>query len=148
MPVLKNARHERFAQLIATGSTADAAYKEAGYSPDRGAACRLSAKVNKRVAELLNKAASKAEITLERLTDMLLEDRELARTNAQVAAAVSACEKIGRLYGMFVDRTELTGKDGSPLQVEQISPLEEIEDRLKRLSERSEAPAQPKATLQ
>ena len=50
----------------------------------------------------------------------------------------------------FGDRVQQihTGADGGAVKVEQISPLEEIEDRLKRLSERSEPVAEPKATLQ
>lgn len=36
MPVLKNARHEKFAQALAKGKTADDAYADAGFKPDRG----------------------------------------------------------------------------------------------------------------
>ena len=50
----------------------------------------------------------------------------------------------------FGDRVQQvhTGADGGAVKVEQISPLEEIEDRLKRLSERSEPVSAPKVTLQ
>ena len=49
----------------------------------------------------------------------------------------------------FGDRVQQvhTGADGGAVKVEQISPLEEIEDRLKRLSERSEPQVEPKATI-
>jgi len=33
MPVLKNPRHERFAQLLASGKSGTAAYELAGYKP-------------------------------------------------------------------------------------------------------------------
>ena len=46
MPVLKNARHERFAQALARGMTATEAYTTAGYKCDRTAASRLSTNVN------------------------------------------------------------------------------------------------------
>ncbi|NLS08035.1 hypothetical protein HGP14_33060 [Rhizobium sp. P32RR-XVIII] len=47
MPVLKNARHEKFAQALAKGMTATDAYSEAGYKGDRtAAASRLSTNVN------------------------------------------------------------------------------------------------------
>lgn len=63
MPVLKNARHERFCQLVVSGKTADAAYKEAGFSSDRGNAARLTANdsVKARIAELNNEAAKLAK---------------------------------------------------------------------------------------
>lgn len=108
MPVLDNARHERFAQGLAEGRSADEAYALAGFKANRGNAARLNAKdsVRKRVAELQAKGAERAAVTLERLTDMLTEDRELARSMGQSAAAVSATEKLGKLHGFFADRSE------------------------------------------
>lgn len=46
MSVLKNARHEAFAQALAKGKTATDAYLDAGYKGDRTAASRLSTNVN------------------------------------------------------------------------------------------------------
>ncbi|MEY9531168.1 phage terminase small subunit [Sinorhizobium fredii] len=46
MPILKNARHERFAQALAEGMTATDAYTEAGYKGGGTAASRLSTNVN------------------------------------------------------------------------------------------------------
>lgn len=43
MPVLKNARHETFAQGLAKGLTADEAYAAAGFTPNRGNATRMKA---------------------------------------------------------------------------------------------------------
>ncbi len=62
MAVMENPRHEIFAQQLAKGKSAEAAYAAAGYKRDRGAASRLSAKVNiqARVAELLERGAAKA----------------------------------------------------------------------------------------
>lgn len=58
-----------------------------------------------------------------------------------------ACKFLPKLYGDRVQQVH-TGADGGAVKVEQISPLEEIEDRLKRLSERTEPVSAPKATLQ
>jgi hypothetical protein len=41
MPVLPNNKHELFAQGLAKGLSADAAYQAAGYKRDRGNAARL-----------------------------------------------------------------------------------------------------------
>jgi hypothetical protein len=61
MPVLSNPRHERFAQELAKGGSQIAAYENAGYKPDRGAASNLSAKpyISQRVAELQGMAAAR-----------------------------------------------------------------------------------------
>jgi hypothetical protein len=42
MPVLKNPRHERFAQLLASGKTAKDAYALAGYRPSESNGAWLS----------------------------------------------------------------------------------------------------------
>ncbi|RDE07724.1 hypothetical protein [Pelagibacterium lacus] len=63
MPILPNPRHESFAQALAKGKTADDAYAQAGYRPNRKNAWRLKTNedIAARVAELGAKAAEKAE---------------------------------------------------------------------------------------
>ena len=55
MAILKNARHERFAQNLAKGMSATAAYEKAGYKPNDQNAARLTRndEVRSRVAELM-----------------------------------------------------------------------------------------------
>ena len=55
VPVLDNQRHERFAQELAKGKTADEAYQLAGYKPNRGNATtpKANQSIAARVAELL-----------------------------------------------------------------------------------------------
>jgi phage terminase small subunit len=69
MPVLPNARHERFAQELAAGKSATEAYAIAGYKRDDGNAIRLTRndKVKERVAELLKEAADKNGVTIEKI---------------------------------------------------------------------------------
>lgn len=113
MPVLPNAKHERYAQELAKGKSQSEAYVNAGYKPDSGAASRLSGNVSVqgRVAELQERSAKKVEITVDTLRDMLLEDRTLARELGQSAAAVSAVDKLGKLYGHMIERKEV-GRPG------------------------------------
>jgi len=68
MGVLKNQRHEAFAQGLAKGLTADQAYQEAGYKPQRQNASRLMTNddIQARVAELIEAAANRAEIDIAR----------------------------------------------------------------------------------
>lgn len=69
MPVLKNARHELFAQEMAKGSTVDGAYKKAGYSENRGNAARLNANesVIARIAEIQGRGAERVAVSVERI---------------------------------------------------------------------------------
>src|SRR5689334_16169432 len=109
MSTLANPRHERFAQELAGGKSADEAYQLAGYRKDRGNAARLTANdsVRARVAELQTASAEKAVITkawvLEQLCDVLQE----ARAAGNHAAANRSLELIGKDIGMFVDRKVL-----------------------------------------
>jgi phage terminase small subunit len=54
MPTLKNPRHERFAQLLASGKNATDAYELAGYNRDAGNGCNLAKtkEITSRVQEL------------------------------------------------------------------------------------------------
>lgn len=63
MPVLRNTKHEAFAQALAKGSNISDAYVLAGYRKSRSAASRLSTNVNieRRVREIQNKVSEKAE---------------------------------------------------------------------------------------
>ena len=113
MPVLSNPKHERFAQELAKGKSANEAYVLAGYSENDGNAIRLKGneRIAARLSELLERSARKTEITVESLKDMLIEDRQLARELGQTAAAVSAVDKLGKLYGHMIERKEI-GKPG------------------------------------
>lgn len=73
MPALKNARHERFCQNVAKGMSATDAYAEAGYNGGASHASRLATNGNikARIAELMGKAAEKAEISVARVLEEL-----------------------------------------------------------------------------
>jgi phage terminase small subunit len=73
MPVLANARYERFAQELAKGLDKNAAYAVAGFKPNNSNCCRCAARpeIVARVEELLGKAAEKAVITKARVLDEL-----------------------------------------------------------------------------
>lgn len=158
MPVLPNARHERFAQELAKGKTATEAYESAGYKANEGNAGRLNRneQVMTRVSELLSGAADRTEITIARVLEELakvgfanagdyfewgpdgitVKDQDTLTPEQQAAVAevsqtisdkggtirvklhdkLGALEKLGKHLGMFVDKHEVTGKDGGPIQ--------------------------------
>ena len=114
MPVLPNHRHELFAQGLAQGKSATEAYGLAGYKEDRTAASRLSSNVNvqRRLAELLERAAVRTEITIATLTEMYLEDRKLAQAAGQYSVSKGAADSLGKLHGLIIERKE-TGPAGA-----------------------------------
>jgi phage terminase small subunit len=120
MAVLKNAKHEAFAQALAKGQSASEAYVTAGYKESRSAASRLSTNVNveARVAELVHKGAEKAEAsiarTLQELSRLGFSDVRKAFSNTgsllrpeewddEFAATVAAVEVVSRSNGKDAD---------------------------------------------
>lgn len=72
-------------------------------------------KIAVRVAELKAVHAERHEMTVDRIRDMLVEDREFARKCETPAAAVSATMGLAKLYGHLREKVEHTGKDGKDL---------------------------------
>lgn len=147
MPVLDNARHERFAQELAKGKSQADAYIAAGYRGDKTAASRLSTNVNvqARIAELKSAIAERVEIdeayvlgtiktTVERCTQarpvldrkgdpVLVETPSGDIAPAYVFDAKSVlrgAELLGKHINMFKDRVEHSGPDGGPIELADI----------------------------
>ena len=106
MPVLTNQRHELFAQALAKGMTQDKAYAVAGYKPDQPHANRLALNgmIKDRVAELQQKGAERAVITVESLIAEAEEVRRLAIANGQLPSAIAAIKEKGVLSGVRIER--------------------------------------------
>jgi hypothetical protein len=109
VPILKNHKHELFAQSLAKGETATKAYEIAGFKPSRKNASRLRAKedIAGRVGEIQSVAAQSAEITLAGVLRELDQAIEIARTKGQANAMVSAASLRSRLGGLLVDKQEV-----------------------------------------
>lgn len=122
--MLPNPRHERFAQALAAGKTADEAYQEAGYAENRGNATRLKANesVRARVAELQGRITEGVVLTRQWVLERLIENANRAM-QAEAATAKDgkptgiysyegsvanrALELLGKELGMFVDRSSV-----------------------------------------
>ena len=109
MGEIQNSRHERFAQELAAGKTADAAYEAVGYRKHRGNAARLSAneRVKDRVREIQSIGAERAAVTVH----SLIEEAEQARIKAMesqngAAAAVSAITAKAKLAGLWREKID------------------------------------------
>lgn len=114
MPALSNPKHERFAQLLFKGETADKAYSEAGYRPDPPNASRLTRndKVQARVRELQERAAFRSEISVATITDRLLaiaEKGEGSKEASMLAVARASLMDAAKLNGLVVDKSDIAG---------------------------------------
>lgn len=113
MPILANARHERFAQEIAKGIPASTAYVTAGYKPNDGNACVLKGKqrIAARVGEILGKAAESTGVSVESLTRELFRVLEQAGSLKADAAGTNAWRQtvmdIAKLNGLIVEQQEV-----------------------------------------
>src|SRR5262245_48847837 len=128
MPALKNPRHEAFAQALARGMSASAAYRQVGFRPHRANAATLARKehISVRVGELQEEqlaihqqataaAAANAKVTIE----TLIAEAEAARVKAMsekggAAAAVSALTAKAKLAGMWREKVD-QHNTGSPV---------------------------------
>lgn len=135
MPVLKNARHEQFAQGLATGMTGDDAYVAAGFAPNRGNAARLKANesIRKRAAEITSRVAEKAEWSA---ADRLLSLKAIhdASTKDDRRTAIAAIAEANKMQGSYAPtRQEHTGRGGGPIEYANLTE-EEIDARIAALS--------------
>lgn len=108
MPMLDNQRHERFAQALAAGMSQTEAYAEAGYSPDRSNATRLTANdsIVTRVTELQQRAAAGLVITRQYLLERQHGLMEKAEADAEYAAANTALRQLATLAGLYTEQSE------------------------------------------
>jgi hypothetical protein len=128
MATLKNPRHEAFAQALARGMSATAAYVEAGYKSNRHNAAALAREkhIGTRVAELQEEqlsihqqATAKAVVNAQVTIESLIAEAEAARAKAMsekggAAAAVSALTAKAKLAGMWREKVD-QHNSGSPV---------------------------------
>lgn len=111
MAVLANPKHERFAQELAKGKTQAEAYVAAGYAYSEPNASRLTSneKVQARVAEIQERAAIRAEVTLASITENLAriaQKAELLDDASGLSVARASNMDIAKLHGLVTDKTK------------------------------------------
>lgn len=111
MPALENHKHERFAQHLAKGKTATEAYVLAGYKDNDGNAATLKGnqRVQDRVAELLDVAAQRTEVTVASITDRLLaiaRKGEASEDAPLLAVARASLMDAAKLNGLVIERSK------------------------------------------
>jgi hypothetical protein len=134
MAVLKNPRHEAFAQALVRGTSAAAAYVEAGYKPNAGNACTLKShqSISKRVLELqeeqvaIHQQATAEAVANTKVTiESLIAEAEAARVKAMAkkggaAAAVSALTAKAKLAGMWRERVDQHNTGNPAERIERV----------------------------
>lgn len=108
MPILRNTRHERFAQSVAAGASLIDAYRAAGYRVQTASASRLARKVAGRIEELKAEAARAA---LEKLD---ISEARVLREYARIAFA--DLRRAMEWFGELTTQEEHSA-DGGTLQV-------------------------------
>lgn len=162
MAILRNAKHEHFAHLVAKGETPPRAYVASGFS-ERGAAQSANrllknADVQARIAQLQKaieepsreRAIEKAAVDKAWVLNELIEVVKMGKAAEPVvdskgehtgeykqnlAAANKALELIGKELNMFVDRKEIRTGSLDDLEHDDLKQLKEALDELKQSSE-------------
>lgn len=94
-----------------------------------------SASISMAVAQIEKAAIQGIVLTLQEHLTNLATLRDEAKKVRQYGAAVSAEVNRGKASGLYITRTEITGKDGSPLAVTAVSTEEYLAARQKLLTE-------------
>ena len=106
------ARRERFAREYLLDLNATQAGIRAGYSAktanEQGSRLLANVSVKARIAELQEAAAKRNELKVDDVVGMLLDSYKEAKAANQHGPAVRAAELLGKKFGMFKDRVEVS----------------------------------------
>jgi hypothetical protein len=142
-----NQRHERFAQLAASGETGAAAYREAygteGASAEAGASRLLrNDKVSERISELQKASATATTLNMQRRREILAEiaENKLAKDADRINAVLADAKLAGELNGICVT-VSATGAAGGFVMTEErraelIEKKRQSNERLRAMKER------------
>lgn len=135
-------RQRRFAEEYVLDFNGAAAVTRSGYSakyPNRTAYELLhNPAVKAAIDQLTEKNASKSTLKPEYVLNKIQRTIEKAELANNHNAVLRGCELLARHLGMFIDRTELTGKDGGPLETRHIEQeAKNFTNLLKQLAEKA-----------
>lgn len=133
-----------------------AALQRAGYNANRGNSGRLlnQMKANPAIKIALEyyieKRAEKATVDTQYVMQQWIKQIENMKQKAEdgdpkaAAIILRASELIGKSIGMFIERTEITGKDGGAIEIEEINDAADAFTRqIARLNERGREDGSP-----
>lgn len=119
MPPLENAKHERFAQLVAGGAALTVAYADAGFKKHDCNASRLNRneKVRERIMELQRSASESATIDAAWVLGELRTVYRASLESGRYSSAVRSLELLGKSLGLFSESEPLLSSSASNVQV-------------------------------
>lgn len=109
---LKNGRREQMIHNVMKGMNLTDAHEAAGYRRNKRTASIVwkQPEVQARHAELQERAAEKAVVTVQDIARQLDEDRDFCREHIQGGAAVSATMGKAKVLGLIIDKKVLSMK--------------------------------------
>lgn len=114
-------RQKRFVEEYQACGNATEAAKKAGYAADHahveGHRQLRNAKVVHALQESGRKRAERLEIDADHVMNSFEAIRQAAMDTGDLANANRATENEAKLLGLYVDKQEVSGKDGEPLKV-------------------------------
>lgn len=117
-----NARQTRFVQEYLIDLNATQAAIRAGYSEKAARAIGSENLTKPDIAEAIAKAQEKAAARCEFTHDSIIKDIDEigkeARGEGVYASALKSRELIGKHFGMWPNKQEITGAGGGPVQIE------------------------------
>lgn len=152
---LLNDKQRAFVEEFMKDFNGQAALQRAGYNATRENSGRLfnqmksNPAINVAIAYYTRLRANKATVDTQYVMAKwikTIEDmEEKAKTDTKAAAVVlRASELIAKSLGMFIERTEITGKDGGAIEIEEINDAADAFTRqIARLSERDREAGSP-----
>ena len=113
---------QAFAREYPIDMNGTAAAIRAGYSPQsaRKTACKLlkDPRIKALIDAAMGKAAAQAGLTQQQVLEDIARIGKKAERAKRFDAALRACELQGKYLKMWVEKHELTGKNGGPVQTE------------------------------
>jgi hypothetical protein len=132
MPMLKNPRHERFAQLVARGKPMSRAYVAAGYRPDRANARRLTTfdHVRRRITAIRKEHERMSKRTKEQHFAKWLEREDKVEKQGKDALAHKISYDYAMAMGWITTKQEVTTKQDNTkenaVRLARLSPDERL----------------------
>lgn len=113
MPVLENARHEKFVQCLITGKSQRISYREAFPASKRwkdktvdNRASELFKEVLGRYKELQEEAQDEAIMTRK---ERMVRLSEIAKEDEETTVQIKAIDTLNKMDGEYINKVELTG---------------------------------------
>ena len=85
-------------------------------------------KIRSRIAELRAPAAAAAKVTLEQHLNELQRLRDIAINTNQMSAAITAEISRGKASGLYVEKREVSGPNGGPIETSKTINVKDLTD--------------------